>query len=299
MERPLEPVPTASGPIEPRPVELGFTLSRNKVTLTDLLSRASDAWSRDLSSWVLAMILYMLLGAGIPFALSAVWGLVGVFQKSGGNPSAVFTAVDTIVQIVLYLVQLAISAVFSLGLWAMAVRGLHGKPATVGSLFSQLPKVWKYILQSLAVLLAVAMILLPIAIIIWLVFVGPVDLNTPMEEIIDDAGKPFMITAAVLFPAYLYAALGIAFMQAELAFNDDAGPIQAIVHSWQIARGKRWRIIGVGLLAMLIVTGSSMLCGIGLLFGAPLAFLLFGALYLGLRNGADVPPANTASTLGR
>jgi len=42
-----------------------------------------------------------------------------------------------------------------------------------------------------------------------------------------------------------------------------------------------------------------MLCGIGLLFGGPLAILLFGALYLALRNGADVPPARTSTTLGR
>jgi hypothetical protein len=42
-----------------------------------------------------------------------------------------------------------------------------------------------------------------------------------------------------------------------------------------------------------------MLCGVGLLFGAPLSALLFGALYLALREGADVPRANTGTTLGR
>jgi hypothetical protein len=42
-----------------------------------------------------------------------------------------------------------------------------------------------------------------------------------------------------------------------------------------------------------------MLCGIGVLFGAPLATLLTGALYLALRQGADLPPANSATTLGR
>jgi len=103
----------------------------------------------------------------------------------------------------------------------------------------------------------------------------------------------------VLLPVYIYVATGIAFMQAELAFNDDAGPIDAVLYSWRIARGKRWRIIGVGLLASLIAAGSAMLCGIGLLFGAPLSALLFGALYLALREGADVPRANTGTTLSR
>lgn len=274
-------------------------MNRNRVALTDLLSRASEAWSRDLASWVLAMLLYWLLGAGIPFALSMLWGLVSAFQKSGGDTSATFAAVDIIVQVALYLIQLVISGVFSLGLWAMAVRGLHGKRTSVGALFSQLSKIGKYIVQTLAISAGVVLIILPIVVIVWLVFVGPVDLNTPMSEIIDNAGRPFAFASLTLLPLYVYIATGIAFMQAELAFNDDAGPIEAIVHSWTIARGKRWRIIGVGLLAILIVSGSAMLCGVGLLFGAPLAFLLFAALYLGLRNGADVPAANTATTLGR
>jgi hypothetical protein len=207
--------------------------------------------------------------------------------------------VNVIVQIVMYLVQLVLSAVFTLGIWAMAIRGLQGQPMSVAVIFSQLSKIWKYILQSLAVLLGAMLILLPLVLIILLMFVGPVDLDTPMNEIIDDAGGPFLIAFAMLLPVYIYVAAGIAFMQAELAFNDDAGPIDAVLYSWRIARGKRWRIIGVGLLAGLIAAGSAMLCGIGLLFGAPLSALLFGALYLALRDGADVPRANTGTTLSR
>ncbi len=299
MEPPSELPPPEVAPIEPRPAVPGFALTRESVTLTDLLSKASSAWSRDLMTWVLAMLLYGLLGFGIPFALNLVWGLVSAFQQGNGDTSATFAAVNVIVRIVMYLVQLVLSAVFSLGLWAMAVRGLHGKPMSVGVLFSQLSKIWKYIVQSLAVMLGGVLVVLPLVVIIFLMFVGPVDLETPMNEIVDNAGRPFAIAVAVLLPVYIYVVTGIVFMQAELAFNDDAGPIDAVLHSWRIARGRRWRIIGVGLLAGLIALGSAMLCGIGLLFGAPLASLLFGALYLALRDGADVPPANTATTLGR
>ncbi len=299
MEAPQEPVPAKRGPIEARPAKLGFTLTRDRVHLADLLSRASEAWSRDLGNWVLAMLLYWLLGMGIPFALSLAWGLVSAFQQSGADQGATFATVDIIVQVVLFLIQLVLSGVFSLGLWAMAVRGLHGKRATVGALFSQLSKIGKYIVQALAVSLGAVLIVLPIVVIVWLVFVGPVDLETPMSEIIDDAGRPLGFATLVLLPVYVYIVSGIAFIQAELAFNDDAGPIEAIVYSWRIARGKRWPIIGVGSIALLIVAGSAMFCGVGLLFGAPLAILLFAALYLGLRNGADLPPANAATTLDR
>ena len=299
MEPPSDPPPPEPGPIEPRPVEPGFALTRDNVTLTDLLSRASEAWSRDLATWVLAMLLYWLLGFGIPFALNMVWGLLSAIQETNGEASTAFTAVNVVVQILLQIVQWVLSAIFTLGLWAMAVRGLHAKPMSVGVLFSQLSKIWKYVLQSFAVALGAALILLPLLVIIFLMFVGPVDLDTPMSEIIDDAGVPFAVASLVLLPFYVYIATGIAFMQAELAYNDDAGPIDAILYSWRIARGRRWRIIGVALLAGLIVMGSAMLCGIGLLFGAPLATLLFGALYLALRQGADVPRANIGTTLGR
>ena len=299
MEPPNEAPAPEPGPIEPRPAALGFALRRDSVTLTDLLSKASNAWSRDLATWVLAMLLYWLLGFGIPFALNVVWTFFTALQEGSGEAGAAFTAVNVIVQAVMYLVQLALSAIFTLGVWAMAVRGLHGEPMSVGVLFSQLSKIWKYVLQSLAVLVGAILVLLPLVVIIFLMFVGPVDLDTPMNEIIDDAGRPFAIALAALLPVYIYVAAGIAFMQAELAFNDDAGPIDAVLYSWRIARGKRWMIIGVGLLAGLIVAGSAMLCGIGLLFGAPLSALLFGALYLALRDGADVPRANTGTTLGR
>jgi hypothetical protein len=267
--------------------------------VTALLSRASEAWSRDLATWVLAMLLYWLLGFGIPFALSMTWGFVSVFQQGDGESSTTFSVLNVIVQIVMQVIQWVLAAVFSLGLWAMAVRGLHGKRMSVGVLFSQLSKIWKYMVQSLAVAVAAGLIVLPVIVVVFLMFVGPIDLDTPMSEIMDDAGMPFGIASLVLLPLYVYLVTGVVFMQAELAYNDDAGPIEAILCSWRIARGKRWRIIGVGLLAGLIVVGSAMLCGIGLLFGAPMSTLLFGALYLALRSGADVPPANTATTLGR
>lgn len=295
----LKAMEPCNEPIEPRPSRLGFALTRDDATVTALLSRASEAWSRDLGTWVLAMLLYWLLGFGIPIALTMFWGLISAFQQGGAGPSSTFSTLNVIVQVTLQLVQWVLTAVFTLGLWAMAVRGLHGKPMSVGVLFSQLSKIWKYIAQSLAVALAVGLTILPSIVIIFLMFVGPINLETPMDEIVDDAGMPFVISSLVLLPVYVYLFTGIAFIQAELAFNDDAGPIEAIVYSWRIAHGKRWRIIAVGLLAGLIVVGSAMLCGIGLVFGAPMSTLLFGALYLALRSGADVPPANTATTLGR
>ena len=294
MEPPYEPPPQPS-PIEPRPVEPAFSLTRNDYSLSDLLSRASEAWSRDLGAWVLAMVLYVLIGVGIPMILGFFSGFIVGLQGSGATWSGLRMAIEGAAQII----QLVLGAIFTLGFWAMALRGLHGESARVGALFSQLSKIWKYILQTLALGLGLILIIAPILLIIFLAFVGPVDRSTPMSEIMESAGMPLAITTLVAAPVYIYVILGLLFAQMELAFNDDAGPIDAIIYSWRIARGKRWSIFGVAVISTSILLGSLMLCGIGVLFGAPLATLLFGALYLALRNGADVPPANTATTLGR
>ena len=294
MEPPYAPPPQPS-PIEARPTGPVFPLTRNDYSLADLLSRASEAWSRDLGAWVLAMVLYMLIGVGVPMMLGFFTGLFSGLQGGGSDWSGVRIGLEALVQVA----QLVLSAIFTLGFWAMALRGLHDQPARVGALFSQLSKIWKYILQSLVIVLGLFLIITPILLIIFLAFVGPVDRSTPMSEIWDSAGRPLAIAFALGAPVYIYAILGILFSQVELAFNDDAGPIDAIIHSWRIARGKRWSILGVSFIAGLIMSGSLMLCGIGVLFGAPFATLLIGALYLALRQGADVPRANTATTLGR
>ncbi len=292
---PTHDSPPELGPIEPRPEELRFPLTRDDYALSDLLSRASEAWSRDLGAWVLAMVLYAVIGFGIPAALALV---LGIFEGLGSEGSTGLSGLGIVVDVIVQIVQLVLGAIFTLGFWAMALRGLHGERATVGALFSQISKVWKYVLQWLAVALASVLLIGPIVVILFLAFVGPVDLSTPMTEIFERIGAPLSITAAILAPLYVYALLGVMFMQTELAFNDDAGPLESIVHSWRIARGKRWSILGVAIIAGLIMIGSLMLCGIGVLFGAPFATLLVGALFLTLRQGADVPPANTTTSLG-
>ena len=137
MEPPFDPLSPEYGVLEQRPAEPGFVLSRDDVTLGDLLSRASEAWSRDLGIWVLAMLLYWLIGVGVPTVLGFVWSIATAIQEGNGEPSAMLTAVNVIVQIVLQLVQLALTAVFTLGFWAMAICGLQGERATVGMIIPQ------------------------------------------------------------------------------------------------------------------------------------------------------------------
>jgi hypothetical protein len=284
----LEPTPAPTTPV--------FDLDRDNVTLTGLLAHASEAWSRDLASWVLAVFLSF-VGTGVVVAAQFIWNVVSGIQGADGG--SVLAAVDTLMDVLFQVLQTAVSGVFTMGFVAMGVRALNGKKANIGALFSQISKVWKVLVQSFVIVVGIALIVLPIVVVILLMFVGPVTLDTPMDEIVDKAGRPFAIAGLIFLPVYVYLVLGIVFAQTELAFNDESGPISALVYSWRIARGRRLRILGVSIVAGLIMLGSMMLCGIGLFFGLPFATLLYVALYLALRNGADVPRAVTASTLGR
>ena len=69
------------------------------------------------------------------------------------------------------ILQLVLSGIFTLGLWAMAVRGLHGERATVGVLFSQVSKVWKYVAQSIAIAVGVFLLVAPIILLVFLAFI--------------------------------------------------------------------------------------------------------------------------------
>ena len=103
LPAPIDPTPPGPPPDPP-----GFPLTRDAFTLSDLLSRASDAWSRDLGAWVLAMLLYWIIGLGIPMVLGGIWGVFGALQGGDAQPSATFAAVDVVVQVVVQVFQLCL-----------------------------------------------------------------------------------------------------------------------------------------------------------------------------------------------
>ena len=202
-------------------------------------------------------------------------------------------------QVGVQILQTVVQGVLVLGFWAMAIHTLHGRPAPIGALFSQINKALKYILQVLAMWLPLGILFGAIGAAVFFISMGSIDLDMPLDEALETAGPALWVFFLVSIPIYVYILLGILFAQLELTYNDSAGPIEAIVYSWRIARKRRWLVLGVTVIATLIAVGSMLLCGVGFLFGGPLATLIVAALYLALRNGADVPAPDTGSTLDR
>jgi hypothetical protein len=295
---PLRPPLDDEPPFERPQSNPALGLTRQNVTIGDLISKASDAWRRDLGTWVLATVLWVLIGFGIPFVLGLMVGFLGALLSGGDAPPAA-EAVMTGLNIGVQILQTVIQGVLGMGFWAMAIHGLHGGPAPIGALFGQIHKALKYILQVLAIWVPIALLFGAIGAAVFFLSVGSIDLDMPLEEAFTEAAPALWVFFLVATPIYAYILLGIVFAQIELTYNDSAGPIEAVLYSWKIAHKRRWLILGVSLIAGLIAVGSMLLCGIGFLFGGPLATLIIAALYLALREGADVPAPDTGSTLGK
>lgn len=276
-----------------------FSLTRETVTIGDLISKASDAWRRDVGTWALAIILAVLIGYGIPLVLGLMVAILGGLFSGGAEPHPSATALVKGLQIGVQILQTVIQGVLTMGLWAMAIHALHGRPAPIGALFSQIHKALKYVLQVLAIWVPLAALFALIGVAVFFAFVGPLDLDMGLDEAFQIAAPALGVFLLVSAPVYVYVILGILFAQTELTYNDDSGPIEAVIYSWRIAKKNRWLILGVAIISGLIALGSLMLCGVGFLFGGPFATLILAALYLALRNGADVPAPDTGSTLGR
>lgn len=293
---PAHPHPHQASPVEAPRSEPSFTLNRETVTLGDVVSQAATAWQRDVGTWVLATVFVLLIGVGIPMVLGVFVGIVGTLI-SGSEPHPAAQAVVVGLQVGVQILQTVVQGVLALGFWAMAIQSLHGRPAPIGALFSQINKAIKYVLQVIAIWIPLAGVFGAIGGMIFFLSSGSIDM--PLDEALEAAGPALSIFVLVSAPVYLYIFLGILFAQLELTYNDDAGPIEAVVYSWRIASKRRWLILGVAIVSGMIAMGSMLLCGIGFLFGGPLATLIMAGLYLALRNGADVPRPNTASTLDR
>ena len=286
-------------PTERAPAGMGLRIDRQTVTLSHVISAASDAWRRDIGIWILATVICVLIGFGLSLLLQAFVHLFGALLGGGEEPTGAVKALLGGIDFGIQILEILVQGALIMGYWAMALQAMNGKPAAVGALFSQIHKVWKYLLQWVVILIPVILFGAIVGAIVYGAFVGPIDFDMPLEEAVRRVGPAVAVSIAVALPFCVYYALGVFFASTELVFNDRAGAIEAIAYSWRIVRGRRWLTLGVILIAGLILAGSVLLCGVGVLFGAPFAVLMATALYLALRHGAEVPEPVTTSTLGQ
>ena len=251
-----------------------FPLRRDAWRLDALFGIAWRAFTRG----GLQIVVALLVLVGTYVALSYVPLLIRPFVAR--NPAVflggliAWTGVDMVIVTGLWL-----------GLMDMTFDALDGQPVRLGTLFWHLGKTGRLLLLLLVILGAT---LLPT-----LAFQELASLAVSIGTHLGTHARIALVGLAggglVALAGSIWLLLALTFALLELALDDDVGAIEAMRRSFVLARGKRWAILGVGLLAGLVGMAGMLLCGIGMLASLPLAYLVMSALFLTLRNGSGLP----------
>jgi hypothetical protein len=193
------------------------------------------------------------------------------------------------------LVQMVVQGVMGLGMMRVAFDVLEGGGVDIGRLFSQWTKAWRYVVTML---LVVVVLVLPLMLLFFvLAFVGAVAGGVSVADMLA-GGEAVRSKATVLpgvilgagfvsFVPLLYFSVPLYLLQAELTFNDDVTPVQALRNCYALARGERLSIVGVLLISAVVGFVGLLACCVGLLPALALGQLLLAGLYLSLRNGSE------------
>jgi hypothetical protein len=253
-------------------VSARFPYSRDNYTLDGLLNLSLSRWKENwlpLGLCTLGLLVISVACAWIGQALR-LQRPIGSFEQGSFDPNisaltmmAVQQIVSTVVQTALYLMM-----------FGYVLDILEGKPTGVA--------------KSLARLRALPAQLLGFAI----VYGGTLAAFGLIAGIV-------VITHAVtLLPVQAWIALGVfvgsawmtwlfvsfAFVMYELAYDPTASMISALQTSLRLVDGQRWRVLGMSSLVMLITFGGVLLCCVGFLASLPLGTLLYGAMFLALKQ---------------
>ncbi len=253
-------------------MEQTFPLTRDNWSFSALWDYCFEIFKRE---WLMLGVAVLTL-FGVTFIVQLVTAplqAIGAAMKS-----QVFTVIFSIASMI---IQQAVQGMLGLGLMRMMFDVLQGRKLDIGRLFSQFHKVGIFLISLLLVFLMFGIPLGAIGAI-----VGIARLATGMEW---TALAPLAVVLGLLAVVPLiYFLIPLSLMQAELAYNDDATPMQILRNCYAYARGERLSIVGVSLVGGLVAFVGMLACCVGVLPAAGLSYLLLAGLYLALRTGADV-----------
>ncbi len=262
--------PGCRGRVEP--MQIPFT--RDAWTFGGLVE---FAWERFKADWVLLSV-GLLIVAGIGWGVSmAGQGVQLAATAVGGEVAALF------VTGVVFLVQTVLQGVVQLGFFRVVADSLVGRKVELGGLFTQFGKLGKLVGTTLLT---------------WLLLGGPIALIAGgLYGVFQFASEStaFVVigfATLVLFVPFIYWSMGFTFVQFELAFCDDVGPVDAVKRSFALVDGQRVGVFGTLFVAGLIGGLGILACCVGVLATGALAQAITVGLYLALRSGSGLPPAS-------
>ncbi len=269
-----------------------FPVTRATMTFDQVWGFAFERWKKE---WVMLSVCVLIL-----FAVGFVVSLFnGVFQgiakaiignRGGQSALLIITFAGSLMAQV---ISVFVQGVFQMGLFRIYIDVLNGKKADVNRLLSQVPKLGRYVLQTLLIgVVAVVPLLLYFGLLgIVGAAISGVSL-THLDHLDRDVwpklGLIFAIGALPLIPLSIYFGLPLQFATMELVYGDTE-PVESVRRAFKIADGYRVSIFGFNFVAGLIAVAGVFACCVGILPAVALAQMVMTGLYLGLRNGSGLP----------
>jgi hypothetical protein len=220
----------------------------------DAISEAFGLLKDQMGTWVLTMLVYLGIMFGISFVIGLLLSAVGLSTRTGSGQAPNIGAM-IFVQMISFVLNLALSGFLLGGLYRMALKQVRGQAIAVGDLFSGADIIGSMIGAALLYVLAVYL------------------------------GAIFLI-----IPGLLLA--GLLMLTFPLIADQRAGVIDAMKMSFAALKGDMWSALGFFFVAGIVSSLGALLCGVGLLFTAPIQFLATAIVYqdfFGRREGIAEP----------
>jgi hypothetical protein len=250
---------------------LAFPFNSDNYTVEGLFTHALARWKQHWLPLGLASAALFIVAYGVAFGGGIALGSFGTTHRTPlGAPSFVVLAAFQGVQMVL---QIALQ----LPLLGLSLDVVEDKQPTLEAALGRLRRLPSAILQILVFYLAAGIGLGALG---GLIFGATRLLHASTSQSWIALGIGGLI---VLFPC-IYVGLGIVFGLLELLYNPEASALSALRTSFELVSGRRWRVLGISLLAGVIAGAGALACCVGVLATMPLATVLHCTFFLALRN---------------
>lgn len=239
-------------------------------------------WELFKREWLMLSVAALVL-----FAVSGVGGVISSILQLPFKDSGVVAAVATAV--IGQVIAMVLQGMAEMGMLRIVFDVLQGQKADLSRLSTQVPKIGKYVVQKLWLLLLFGVPV--VAYFVLLIGVGALVSGAPLNEELFEGGRVIQVLvlgSLVALVPIVYFAVPLYFATMEIVFVDGVRPFESIKNCYAIAKGQRLTIFGVALLAALIILVGLIACCIGILPALGLGQLLLAGVYLALRSGAEV-----------
>ena len=232
------------------------------ISAGDVFSHTWDIYKREMGSCIGAMLLLFAVVFGISIGSNLILSVVQALLRD-----------VPILVVILSLISVVGSQLaqiwLSIGMWMFYLQVARGMRPDMSVLFQG----GRYVLSTIG-----ASLIFGIAIaVVGLVSLAPAFLSRQEE----------LLFLAVPIIGIFSLAMWLIYGQFAFAMIDqDLGAIDSLTTSQRITRGNRVSIFVIYLMTMGLLVGGVLMCGIGILFTMPLAYLLWTVAYLHMTGQA-------------